>query len=329
MSTGFRIAGFRVTVDPLLPIVILLIGWLLTQRYIPSQSYVEGAIASAFLTLSILFHELGHAIVAQRLHLTIERIHLFLFGGMAELKNRPRTPGQEALVALAGPFASFVLGIVAWGLSLVLPPVWSTANLMAAFLAQMNLLLALFNLIPIYPLDGGRALRALFWTWNGRYSQASHRMQQVSIVLILVVMAVTLFDILLWKSPYTVLFFMLTGYLIYTVFTARKELLLVPNLSDLIYEPGAYADMDTSQRTILIPVMDSELRLIALRFGRSEEEVPPQEGMYIDVEDPSTWTHRQRYAAEVVPVLKQGLVVGVADADELRFWLNEHHHAAL
>lgn len=329
MSQGFRIAGFRVTVDPLLPIVILLIGWLLTQRYIPSQSYVEGAIASAFLTLSILFHELGHAVVAQRLHLTIERIHLFLFGGMAELKNRPRTPAQEALVALAGPFASFLLGITAWGLSLVLPPIWSTANLMATFLAQMNLLLALFNLIPIFPLDGGRALRALFWTWNGRYIQASRRMQQVSILLILAVMAVALFDFLMWKSPYTVLFFMLTGYLIYTVFTAKKELLQVPDLADLIYEPGAYADMDTSQRSILIPVMDSELRLTALRFARSDEEIPPQEGMYIDVADPSTWKHRQRFAAEVVPVLKQGRVVGVADADELRFWLNEHHHAAL
>lgn len=329
MSQGFRIAGFRVTVDPLLPIVILLIGWLLTQRYIPSQSYLEGAIASAFLTLSILFHELGHAIVAQRLHLTIERIHLFLFGGMAELKNRPRTPGQEALVALAGPFASFVLGISALGLSLVLPPVWSTANLMATFLAQMNLLLALFNLIPIFPLDGGRALRALFWRWNGRYIHASRRMQQVSILLIIAVMAVALFDFLLWKSPYTVLFFMLTGYLIYTVFTAKKELLQVPDLADLIYEPDAYADMDATPRSILIPVMDSELRLTALRFGRSEEAIPPQEGMYIEITDPSTWKHRQRFAAEVVPVLKQGLVVGVADADELRFWLNEHDHAAL
>lgn len=329
MRKGFRIAGFRVTVDPLLPIVILLIGWLLTQRYIPSQSYLQGAIASVFLTFSILFHELGHAIVAQRLHLTIERIHLFLFGGMAELKNRPRTPGQEALVALAGPFASFLLGISAWGLSLVLPPIWSTANLMASFLAQMNLLLALFNLIPIYPLDGGRALRALFWTWNGRYILASLRMQQVSILLIVIVIVVAFLDLLLWKSPYTVLFFMLSGYLIYTVFTAKKELLQVPDLADLIYEPGAYADMESSERNVLIPVMDSELRLTALRFGRSDDTLPPQEGMYIDMEDPTTWTHRQRYAAEVVPVLKGGLVVGVADADELRFWLNEHHHAAL
>jgi hypothetical protein len=144
-----------------------------------------------------------------------------------------------------------------------------------------------------------------------------------------IVIVVAFLDLLLWKSPYTVLFFMLSGYLIYTVFTAKKELLQVPDLADLIYEPGAYADMESSERNVLIPVMDSELRLTALRFGRSDDTLPPQEGMYIDMEDPTTWTHRQRYAAEVVPVLKGGLVVGVADADELRFWLNEHHHAAL
>jgi Zn-dependent protease len=328
VSRGFRIAGFKVTVDPLLPLVILLIGWLLTQRYIPSQSYLYGAVASGFLTLSILFHELGHAIVAQRLHLTIERIHLFLFGGMAELKNRPRTPGQEALVALAGPFASFILGISALGISMVLPPAWGMANLMASFLAQMNLLLALFNLIPIYPLDGGRALRAFFWKLNGRYIKASLRMQHVSILLIIVVMTVALMDLLLWKSPYTLLFFMLSGYLTYTVFTAKKELLQVPDLADLIYEPGSYSSMDAIDRDMLIPVLDSELRLVALRRP-SGEPVPMLEGTYIDMDQPSSWAHTQRFAAEVIPVLRAGQVVGVADADELRFWLKEHHHAAV
>lgn len=328
MSKGFRIAGFKVTVDPLLPLVVLLIGWLLTQRYIPNQSYLYGAVASGFLTLSILFHELGHAIVAQRLHLTIERIHLFLFGGMAELKNRPRTPGQEALVALAGPFASFILGLSALGLSMILPPVWGMANLMASFLAQMNLLLALFNLIPIYPLDGGRALRAFFWKVNGRYIAASLRMQHVSILLIIVVMVVAIMDILLWKSPYTLLFFMLSGYLTYTVFTAKKELLQVPDLADLIYEPGSYASMDAIDRDMLLPVLDSELRLVALRRP-SGEPVPMLEGTYIDMDQPSSWSHSQRFAAEVVPVLRDGQVVGVADADELRFWLNEHRHAAV
>lgn len=325
---GFRIVGFKVTVDPLLPLVILLIGWLLTERYIPGQSYVYGAIASVFLTLSILFHELGHAIVAQRLHLKIERIHLFLFGGMAELKNRPRTPGEEALVALAGPFASFVLGIAALGVSMVLPPAWGMANLMATFLAQMNLLLALFNLIPIYPLDGGRALRALFWKINGRYITASVHMQQVSILLILIVMTIALMDILLWKSPYTLLFFMLSGYLAYTVFTAKKELLQVPVMSDLIYEPGSYASMDITDRDVILPMIDSELQLVALRRPTGEP-VPMDDGTFIDVENPLTWTHRQRYAAEVVPVVSQGRVVGLADADELRFWLNEHRYAAL
>lgn len=328
MSKGFRIAGFKVTVDPLLPLVILLIGWLLTQRYIPNQSYLLGAIASGLLTLSILFHELGHATVAKRLNLSIVRIHLFLFGGMAELRNRPHRPGQEALVALAGPFSSFLLGAAAWGTTLVLPPAWGVVHLMASFMAQMNLLLALFNLIPIYPLDGGRALRALFWKINGRYITASLRMQQVSILLIILVLGTALMDILMWNSPYTLLFFMLSGYLTYTVFTAKKELLQVPTLGDLIHTPVSYAAMDTSGRDVLIPVLDHELRLRLVRNSIGEPQAPLV-GMYIDMDDPATFDPLQIYAADVVPVIRKGEVVGLADADELRFWLNEHRHAAL
>lgn len=328
MSQGIRIAGFRVTVDPLLPFVILLIGALLTQRYIPGQSYVLGAMASAFLTLSILFHELGHAAVAQALRLNIERIHLFLFGGMAELKNRPQTPGHEALVALAGPFASFLLGITAWLVGWMLPVSWGVAMLMTGFLSQMNLLLALFNLIPIYPLDGGRALRALLWAFTGRYVRASVHMQRLSLVLIVLVMGISIMDILYWHSAYTLLFFMLAGYLSYTVFTARKELLLVPSIDELVVEPGSYSGVDAAGRNVLIPVLDSDLRLLALKSADGVEH-PVEERMVIDMDDASTYLHPEPFQAEVIPVLRGGRVIGLADADELRFWLKEHHHATL
>ncbi len=329
MRRELRIAGFKLTMDPLLPVVILLIGWMLTQRYIPGQSFLLGGLASLLLTFSILFHEIGHAVVAQRLNLSIERIHLFLFGGMAELKTRPSTAGHEALVALAGPFASLLLGCMAWVIGYLLPPYWFTAGIMAAFLSQMNLLLALFNLIPIFPLDGGRALRALFWKWSGRYVKASVWMHQVSYVLIIIVLVLALIDGLVLKSNYTLLLFVLTGYLAYTVFTGRRELLAVPKLSELIFEPDSYTAIAQSRKNVVIPVMDSEMRLTAIVMPDGKESIIPQIGMYIDMEDSETWSHVTPFEADFVPVMRSGIVIGIADANELRFWLKEHHHAVV
>lgn len=329
MKHDVRIAGFRVTVDPLLPVVILGIGWLLTERYIPGGSYVLGGIASLLLTISILFHELGHAVVAQRLNLTIERIHLFLFGGMAELKHRPSTSSHEAMVALAGPLASCLLGLGSLIVANMTPVLWIKTRLMLDFVAQMNLLLALFNLIPIFPLDGGRALRALLWKLTGRYTLASHRMHQISYVLIVLVLIVALLDVSVYKSSYTLLFFLLSGYLAYTVFGGRHELLATPSLADLIHEPISYHDLATTNRNMLLPLLDKDLALIGVRNPLTNDEFPVEPNRYIDLDDALTWNHTDRFEAEFLPVLRSGTVVGVADANELRFWLKETRNASV
>jgi len=324
-----RIAGFRITVDPLLPVVILAIGWLLTDRYMPGGSYVLGGIASLLLTVSILFHELGHAVVAQRLNLTIERIHLFLFGGMAELKHRPATSAHEAMVALAGPLASCILGIAALCLAQSTPIHWIKTRLMLDFVAQMNLLLALFNLIPIFPLDGGRALRALLWKLTGRYTLASLRMHQISYSLIVIVLIVALLDVSVFKSSYTLLFFLLSGYLAYTVFAGRNELLAMPTLADLIHEPVSYHDLAASNRNMLLPLLDKDLALVGLKNLMTNTELLVTTNRYIDLDDVSTWNHSDPFEAEFLPVVRSGTVVGVADANELRFWLKETHYAPI
>lgn len=329
MKHDVRIAGFRITVDPLLPVVILGIGWLLTARYMPGGSYVLGGVASLLLTVSILFHELGHAVVAQRLNLTIERIHLFLFGGMAELKHRPSTSSHEAMVALAGPLASCVLGVAALALADITPIQWIKTRLMLDFVAQMNLLLALFNLIPIFPLDGGRALRALLWKLTGRYTLASHRMHQISYVLIVIVLIIAVLDVSVFKSPYTLLFFLLSGYLAYTVFAGRNELLATPTLADLIHEPVSYHDLATSNRNMLLPLLDKDLALVGVRNLMTNSDLPVTPNRYIDLDDVNTWYHSEPFEAEFLPVVRDGSVVGVADANELRFWLKETRYAAI
>lgn len=295
----------------------------------PGGSYLLGGVASLLLTVSILFHELGHAVVAQRLNLTIERIHLFLFGGMAELKHRPTTSSHEAMVALAGPLASCLLGLIALAVGQVTPIHWIKTRLMLDFVAQMNLLLALFNLIPIFPLDGGRALRALLWKLTGRYTLASLRMHQISYVLIVTVAIVALLDVSVFKSSYTLLFFLLSGYLAYTVFAGRNELLSTPTLADLIHEPVSYHDLVAKNRNMLLPLLDKDLVLIGVRNLMTNDVLLVTQNRYIDLDDVNTWNHSDPFEAEFLPVVRSGTVVGMADANELRFWLKETRYAPI
>ena len=112
-----------------------------------------------------ILHELAHAVVARRYGLPIRRITLFIFGGVAEMEAEPERPAAEFWVAIAGPIASFLVSVVGW---LVLQAA-ATAGAgvlvlgVLGYLATINLMLALFNLVPAFPLDGGRILRSVLW----------------------------------------------------------------------------------------------------------------------------------------------------------------------
>ncbi|MBX6385008.1 MAG: site-2 protease family protein, partial [Microbispora sp.] len=143
---------------------------------LPTAVYVLAAVVSALLFLgSLLAHELAHAIVAKRHGLEVNGITLWLLGGVAELRGEPRSPGADLKIAGVGPLTSVVLGgvfaLVAWGLSVVgAPPL---ASGMFGYLAAVNVLLAVFNLVPAAPLDGGRVLRAFLWArWHDRLRAA-------------------------------------------------------------------------------------------------------------------------------------------------------------
>lgn len=119
----------------------------------------------------VLLHELGHALMARRFGIETEDITLYPIGGVARLRRMPRAPGAELLIALAGPAVNFaivaaILGLHALGLAQPVPGSWSGWFLQNLLLA--NLVLGLFNLIPAFPMDGGRVLRALLSGWLGR-----------------------------------------------------------------------------------------------------------------------------------------------------------------
>ncbi|SFP46359.1 Zn-dependent protease (includes SpoIVFB) [Geodermatophilus dictyosporus] len=172
-----RIAGIRVGVNASVLVIVLIIAvGLATGRFplvLPGRSglaYAAAALAAALAFLvSLLAHELAHALVARRNGVEVEGITLWLLGGVARLRGGARTPGAEFRIAGVGPLTSLVLS-GAFAAAAVLARASGADGLPVAvldYLAVINLSLALFNLVPASPLDGGRLLRALLWWRRG------------------------------------------------------------------------------------------------------------------------------------------------------------------
>jgi Zn-dependent protease/CBS domain-containing protein len=169
-----RIAGIRIGLNWSWLVVFALIVWSLAAAVFPSQNpgfsdgeYVALAVAAALLFfVSLLLHELGHALQAKREGIEIEGINLWLFGGVAQFKGWFPGAVAEFRVAIAGPLVSLVLGVLFVGLAAIagLP---NALDGVAAWLGYTNLILLAFNLIPALPLDGGRVLQAALWYARG------------------------------------------------------------------------------------------------------------------------------------------------------------------
>lgn len=171
-----RVAGIEVGLHWSLAIVFAFIVWTLAAQVLPSvvpdqpQSayWLTSSIAGLIFYASLLSHEMGHALVARRLGVQVDGITLWLFGGVARLRGEALTPGMEARIAIAGPLVSLALAILfgaaTFALDAASGPLLVEAG--CAWLAGSNAVLLVFNLIPAFPLDGGRLLRA--WLWHRR-----------------------------------------------------------------------------------------------------------------------------------------------------------------
>jgi Zn-dependent protease/CBS domain-containing protein len=179
----FRIVGIPVSVNYTWFIIFGLITWSLASSYFPhyypdvsrSAHWAMGFFAAVFLFLSVLAHELTHSLIAQREGIEVGEITLFIFGGVSQLLKEPEDPGKELKMAIGGPACSLVLALVFWILSKMTS--WNPNLILftglLGYLAVINLSLAIFNLIPGFPLDGGRVLRALYWKKTGSLKRAT------------------------------------------------------------------------------------------------------------------------------------------------------------
>jgi Zn-dependent protease len=187
--TLFNLFGFGVRVDLSWLILALLVTWSLAKGLFPHQYpelsvatyWLMGVLGALGLFVSIVFHEFCHSLVARRYGLPMKGITLFVFGGIAEMGEEPRTPKIEFLMAAAGPVASFLLALLfylVWTLGNNLA--WSDlANGITGYLAFINVLLAVFNLLPAFPLDGGRILRSALWQWQGDLRRATRSASRI------------------------------------------------------------------------------------------------------------------------------------------------------
>jgi Zn-dependent protease len=175
-----RILGIPIGLDYSWFLIFALLTWTLAVSYFPAEFanwpplvyWITGALTAIMLFVSVLLHELGHSVIALRYKIPVRSITLFLFGGVAQIASEPPSAVAEFFIAIAGPIVSLALAVL---FTLVKPaltgiePLWGLAK----YLAYINFALVLFNLIPGFPLDGGRVFRAIVWALTKNMRRAT------------------------------------------------------------------------------------------------------------------------------------------------------------
>jgi Zn-dependent protease/predicted transcriptional regulator len=196
--TLFKLFGFEVRIDASWLIIAALMLWSLAVGVFPfwypglsrATYWWMGAAGAVGLFASIIVHELFHSLVARRFGLPMRGITLFVFGGIAEMEQEPQSAKAEFMMAIAGPLASIGIGFICYALAVAGSGAWPVAILgVVVYLAWINWILAAFNLIPAFPLDGGRVLRAALWHYKGDLQRATRIASGVGATFGVVLMA--------------------------------------------------------------------------------------------------------------------------------------------
>jgi Zn-dependent protease/CBS domain-containing protein len=179
----FKMFGFQVSIDLSWIIIAILIAWSLSTGVFPFEYknlatrtyWIMGAIGAIGLFISIILHEFSHSIVARLHGLPMKGITLFIFGGVAEMGDEPPSAKAEFWIAVVGPLSSIAIAFIFYGLYRLGAHInWpEPVNGVIVYLAMINGLLAAFNLVPAFPLDGGRILRSALWGWKKNLRRAT------------------------------------------------------------------------------------------------------------------------------------------------------------
>jgi Zn-dependent protease len=190
-----RIAGIEVGIHYTWLLALFIFTWLLGQGFSATYPgwysyyyWIAGFLATFTLFISVLIHELAHSLVARSRGLSVSTITLFILGGVSNLAEEPENPGVEFAMAIVGPLSSIALGFIFWIIWYLITKTWVlpvfSVNITASkqtmglaivgFLAYTNIILAIFNLLPGFPLDGGRVFRSIIWRTTGNLYRATN-----------------------------------------------------------------------------------------------------------------------------------------------------------
>lgn len=232
----FKLFGFNVYVDLSWIIIAVLITWSLATglfpHYImglPARTYWFMGLGGAFgLFVSIVFHEFSHSLVARRRGMQMRGITLFVFGGVAEMSGEPPDAASEFWVAVAGPIASVFLAGIFYGLNLLGQAMaWPVAIFgVLAYLAWVNGILVAFNLIPAFPLDGGRVLRSLLWAMKRNLRWATRIVSWLGMAFGLILIGLGIFAFLFGNFISGLWWFMIGLFLRQAAQTSYQQLLV-------------------------------------------------------------------------------------------------------
>jgi len=298
----FKIFGFAIRIDPSWGIVAGLVTWQFATLALPAWApglsaatyWLVGVVAALGYFLSVVLHELSHSLVARRYGLEMRGITLFIFGGVAEMPGEPPTAQAELLVAAAGPAASFGIALAcgvgyAAATAAGLPaPVGAVCGL----LGGLNAMLALFNLVPAFPLDGGRMLRAVLWGWSGNLRRATRIASTIGAGFGLLLVGLGLISTV--RGSWSGLWLVLVGFFVRNAAQASYQQLLLRRTlegepvsrfmqTDPVTVPRAISVLDLVQGYIyryhfkMFPVVDDGGRLLGCVTTRQVRELPREE----------------------------------------------------
>lgn len=283
-----EIGGVEVRVDVSLLFIAFFVTFILATRVFPFEApggglllyWLAGLLGSAIFIGSILWHEMAHALLAMRYGIPVVQIVLHLFGGVAQIAREPERPGQEFEIAIAGPLSSMFLAIL-FGL---LGGMGGIVGSLCSWVSAINLTLALFNLLPGFPLDGGRVLRALLWRLGGSYRKATQQASRVGqgMAILFVLFGVWMILQGLWFNG---IWFMLIAAFLYSAATASRRM------------TAGSLNMQASIRRVMryqVPVVEPALPLALL-----------------------AWRYLDHARDQAFPVMHSGELVGLVSALEV------------
>ena len=358
MKRGFRLGsvqGVEIIADLSLFIIAALLTWSLytdLDQAFPNTSpdalLLAAVVGGALFFASIFLHELSHSLVALRRGLTVRRIRLFIFGGVSEIEEEAETPSDELAVTAAGPATSLVLGLVFVAIGWPLSSALEMPARVALILGIANLSIAVFNLLPGLPLDGGRLLRALVWRRSGDRSRATRLAVSTGRALG-VILGIVGAALVIVRGEISALWFMAVGWFLYeaasTSAVQEQFLFRIKDLTvgDVMRRTDLAVDGESSVAAALeLHGWGDKMRAMPVDVGgRVVGVFGTREASQIDEDQRATTlvrgamspigpadiadeaTHLRRAftpgegSAGVLVVVDQGVVVGLLTAEEL------------